>query len=490
MMLALLMVVLRLPSFNLVLDTDGSTIAFLARQMLRGEMLYDRFHPDHQQPGIHYTYLLAFKLFGDNPVAPKLLVLAFIFASAWLIFLMGRMFFDDLTGMVGAFLYTLGSSHLYLDGMTAQREFFANLPLIATMLLLLMLQRRNAAARQFIWIGILGAICVLYKIIFIGPLAVAVISIFIGARLGRSQTDWSKKLLFRLGSIAIGFVLPLVFVGSYFASMGLWQRLVFGFMLGFSYIDEAALISPIFSKPFGFPLFMLAMNNIAFLVFGLFGTYRLIRRAFPLRTEENLADFALAFWLIMSLALAGFRGGGFPHYLLIVIPPLALIGGIEISLTYQRWLTTSHKKSAFLGTGIMMVLIVINFLWRNYDLYRQYIPNQSGQATTYRSSQEYQNEVFDYIKSHTTPDDFIYVWSINLQAYYYTDRLPPIDIPWPVYVSATGPAERIFDPRTKYIIMGDAQIFSRPQWLISGLEQNYRLETIINGMEIYRRKTP
>jgi len=487
--LALLIVALRFPSFNMILDTDSSETAFLARQMLRGEILYDKFHPDHQLPGYHYTFLLAFKLFGDTPLAPKLLLLAFIFASAWLIFLMGRMFFDDLTGVLSAFFYVLGSSQLHLDGMTAQREHFANLPLTATILLFLILLRKNASAKQFIWIGILGAICVLYKVTFIGPLMVVGISILSEAWLRRSQTDNRKKAFLRLGSIFVGFILPLVFVGGYFASKGLWQRFVLIFTLGSNYINKGLLIGDlIFPRPFGFPLFMLAMNNIALLLFGLFGTYRLIRSAFPLHTRENLTDFALALWLIISLALAGFRGSGFPHYPLIAIPPLALMGGIEISLTYRRWLITSSKKSAFLGAGIMTILIVIIYLWGNYDLYRQYIPNKSGQESSYLSSQNGQLAVISYIKTHTTPDDFIYVWGINLQAYYYADRLPPIDIPWPIYVSATGSPERIFSPRTKYIIVDDVKIFSRPQWLLVGLEQYYHLETVINGMELYRRK--
>src|SRR5260221_2003097 len=137
--LALLIVALRLPSFNLILDTDSSENAFLARQMLRGEILYDRFHPDHQLPGIHYTFLFAFKLFGDNPNAPKLLLLAFIFASAWLVYLLVRIFFDDLTGVLSSFFYILVSSLSCLDWMYAQSKLFSHLSLIATMILFLLL---------------------------------------------------------------------------------------------------------------------------------------------------------------------------------------------------------------------------------------------------------------------------------------------------------------------------------------------------------------
>jgi hypothetical protein len=485
--LTLLVVALRLPSINLLLDTDSSANAFFARQMLRGEILYDKFHPAHHLPGIYYTFVLAFKLFGDNPAAPKLLLIAFMLAGAWLIFLMGHAFFNDFAGVLGALFYILSSSQLYLAGMTAEMEHFANLSLIATMFLCLILLRRKSPAAQFIWVGMLGAICILYKIIFVGSLTAAGIAILIGAWLERNQIGNGRKLFSRLSLMAIGSMLPLIFVGGYFASIGLWQRLLLVFKLGFNYINDTSLIV-VFPKPFGFPLFMIAMNNIALLAFGLIGTYRLVRRSIPLRTPENLTDFTLVLWLIISLALAGFRGGGFPHYPLIAIPPLALITSVEISLNYQRWQITSSKKHAALGAGIMITLIVANFLWRNYDLYRLFIPAGAGQETSYQSSKEQQNELFNYITSHTTSDDFIYIWSINIQSYYYADRLPPIDILWPQYVSATGPSERIFNPRTKYIVVDDVKIFSRPQWLLNGLDQNYRLETVINGMEIYRRR--
>lgn len=486
MILALLVVACRLPSIDLLLDTDSSANAFFARQMLRGETLYDKFHPAHHLPGIYYTFVLAFKLFGDDPASPKLLLVAFMLAGAWLIFLMGRAFFNELVGFLGAIFYVLTSSQLYLAGMTAEMEHFANLPLIATMFLVFILLRKNSRATKFFWVGVLGAICVLYKIVFIGSLAAAGIVILLAAWLEKGQPDSWKNLSLRLGATAFGFILPLALVGSYFASLGLWQRLLLVFTLGFNYVNDTSLIIA-FPKPFGFPLFMIAMNNIALLVFSLFGTYRLIRRALPLRTVENLVDFTLVLWLVISFALAGFRGGGFSHYPLIAIPPLALMGGIEISSNYERWQITSSKIQARLGAGMMTALIILNFLWRNYDLYHEIIPNKPRQETAYQYSQEYQNDVFNYIKLHTTPDDFIYVWGIDIQLYYYADRLPPIDILWPSYVSATGPSERVFNPRTKYIVVDDVKIFSRPEWLLNGLEKNYHLETVINKMEIYRR---
>lgn len=484
---ALLTFLSRLPSLNLLLDTDSSVNAFFARQMLRGETLYDKFHTAHHLPGIYYTNELAFRLFGDQPAAPKILMFGFILAGTWLLFLMGRAFFDDLTGSLGAFFYILGSSQHYLAGSTAEMEHFANLPMIASVYVFLVLLKRKSQPLQFFWVGALTALGILYKVIFIAPLAAIGVSLLLGAWLERKQDGSVKELTSRLAAMALGLALPLALTGAYFASLGLWDRLMLVFTLGFNYAGDQSLIVP-FPKPFGFPLFVLAMNNIVMLVLGLFGAFRLVRRSLPLRPTENPANLTLVLWLFFSLILAGFRGGGYQHYVLIVIPPLALTAASEISANYRNWRKTSPEKAARIGAGVLASLIVVNFLWRNYNLYRIYIPDPATGKTGFQAEQAQLSELFGYIRSQTAPQDFIYVWSINLQMYYYADRLPPIDILWPSYVSATGAPERIFDPRTKYIVVDDPEIFARPAWLTQGLEQDYVLETTIDNLEFYRRE--
>ena len=96
-------------------------------------------------------------------------------------------------------------------------------------------------------------------------------------------------------------------------------------------------------------------------------------------------------------------------------------------------------------------------------------------------------KIAQYLQSHTTKDDFIYTWSDNAQIYYLTDRQAPIDIIWPSYAEATGPYQRIFIPRTKYIIVGNSIVAAKPNWLSKELEKSYTLETIIEDMKIYHR---
>jgi hypothetical protein len=240
---------------------------------------------------------------------------------------------------------------------------------------------------------------------------------------------------------------------------------------------------------------MLAMNNTALLIFGVIGGYRLIRRAFPLRSTIHIPEIALVLWLIISLGLAGARGSGFGHYVLPVVPSLALLGGAEISMTLKRWQAGNFGRSRFMGAAIMILLVVGFFGWRNYDLYKKYAVFQSQPADsrlpyfTYSEDQVQKLITVDYLLKHSDPSDYIYVWSTNLQEYYYADRLPPIDILWPEYISATGAPERIFGSNTTYIIVDRVKF--RPEWLDAGLAQAYTLETVVDErLEIYRRTAP
>jgi len=209
-----------------------------------------------------------------------------------------------------------------------------------------------------------------------------------------------------------------------------------------------------------------------------------------------LTDFAMALWLIISFALAGMRGGGFAHYILPSIPPLALIAAIEIRTAYQRWQEISLKKFALPGAVMLIALVVLNFFYSNYELYAKYVRYTFGAISQESFIQKIDPDAYasqkvaQYLTPHTTHDDFIYIWSIHVEPYYYADRLPPIDILWPSYVGATGTPTRIFCQHTKYIILDLPNRWPRPQWLMDGLFANYKLETIIDGRELYRRNSP
>ena len=81
----------------------------------------------------------------------------------------------------------------------------------------------------------------------------------------------------------------------------------------------------------------------------------------------------------------------------------------------------------------------------------------------------------------------IYYWSGNVQIYYLSDRRLPFDVVWPINVDATGSPERVFNEKTKYIILGQSnRVREIPDWLREGLERDYTLEETIEGQQIFR----
>jgi len=500
--LAFLLIAIRLPSLEEPLDNDSGSVAFFARQLYRGEVLYDKFHPTHHMPGIYYTHEIAFELFGDTPVSPKLFLLFWAFACAWLIFQMGYSFLDRRSGILGAVFFILVSSQILMKGTTVETEHFANLPLIAGTFLAIILLRNHAPAWQFLWVGVIGALCMLYKPIYVAPLAVAGIGILMEAWLEGNQTNAVKTAFLRLGWMAIGLLIPLMAVGAYFASLGLWDRCLLVLKLGARYMNGSGFFSWL-PRPFGFPILWMGVNNAALLIFGLTGTYRLAHRTIPVRDAEKLTGFLLVLWLVISFAEAGLRSGGWPHYALLVVPPLALMAAFEITLACERWKLTKPKKQAAFGMSVMIALVILNFGVLQFGYYGNYILYKLGHSTYEDFIHSYTDLggtgasaleakiVGDYLQAHTTADDLIYLVSESVQAYYYADRNPPVDVIWPDLVHQTGQksADQILCSGTKYVVVDSPERMERPRWLIDRLQRDYYLETIIGGHEIYRRKS-
>lgn len=243
---------------------------------------------------------------------------------------------------------------------------------------------------------------------------------------------------------------------------------------------------------------MLALNNLPLLIFGMLGFIRIIKSSAMNKSVENLVGLSLGLWFLFSFILAGLRNGGYPHYVLTVIPPLAVMASIEISGLYEKWKGNSPEIKARLNMGLCIGSILLIFIATNLVLYQAYVPYKLGSISYEEFSKrilsfsiEDVQPVATYIDLHTLPGDNIYVWSNSMQLYYFADRNPPVDILWPSYVSATGSPERVFNENTKYFaIAKDIKSFPRPQWLTAGLNQYYTLETTIDKYELYRRVEP
>ena len=498
--LVFLVIFLRLPSLQIPFDMDGGDHAYHARLILRGEPLYSSHHPGHHLPGVYYTYWLAFRLLGDSTWSVKLLLIPWTILTAYLIYLVGLRLDGNAVGILAAIFYSILSSHKLLKGLTAETELFANLPITAAILLSIEFMINKPKNWKFIFIGVLNAIAFLYKAVFLSPLIVALFMVVASVWLDREGKNALKTVFKRIGWMMLGFSGFTLVVVAYFASLGLLDRLLLVFSLGTGYVDDTSnQVNFIFIPVL--PLFVLGINNVILVLLSLGACYRFFkenRLKSAVDSSFKLIGFGIIVWYLLSILIAGLTRRLWHHYSLIVIPPLSLLAAWEIVQLIKKRVVQrplAQRRSAVLPVVGLLIAALLISAGTNYKIYYSYWRFQSGVADFAEFLESAGPNGADlrllttaeYIQARTTADDFIYSWSNNAQIYYLTDRRAPIDMIWPIYAQATGPYQRIFSPRTKYILVGESNTAITPGWLYQELEKSYRLETVIGDQEIYRR---
>jgi 4-amino-4-deoxy-L-arabinose transferase-like glycosyltransferase len=497
----IIVAIFRWPSVDELLDNDSGAKAYHARLILQGEPLYTTHHPGHHLPGTYYTYALAFLLFGDNPQAPKLLLIPWVTLNAFLIYQLGRQLKNDTTGLLAAFFFIMVTSHPWIKGTTGQTELFANLPRTASIWLSLTLLQKKSRNWLFIFPGMLCGWALLYKTIYVSSTLVIGLSIFLDSwEIIERKLDF-KKFLSRGVWAALGFFLVIGSVVSYYAITGILPRFMEVFTLGGEYVGSFnTFLSWLFILYS--PLVVILSTNYALLILSFAGLVTILRSAFKYASKEKITwvyGLSVSAWFTLSIIEAGIPRSTFEHYALLVIPPLAILAAFEIMVIQENFLkrrNTPGRGWHFNWAIIWLIAIIEINAFLGFQYYTQFTRYKLGLATyteflssVPRRGKLYVNAVqlSDYIKTHTSSEDRIFLWSDNVMVYYYADRRSPIDLIWPVNIQARGNFEHIFTPQTKYVIFGDNSVSKKPAWLPQDFDQLYEYETSIGDALVYKR---
>lgn len=502
--LAVLVILLRLPSLEQPFDNDSGANAYHARLIVRGEPLYGTHHPTHHLPGVYYTYALAFLIFGDSLWAIKFFLLLWTLATAFLIYRLGKLVTDsELVGFLAALFYVILSAHVQLAGTSAETELFANLPRVAAILILIYLVKKERSGWQFVWVGFFAAVAFLYKAVYLTPLVIAGYLLLLDWWRRRKEPGLFQTTLKRSLWIGAGFGAGFLLVAFYFWSLGLLPRFFQVFTHGQEYVNFRIAVSANYPPQYRdywllFPVYGLAQNNVVLLGYSGLGMVTLFLYK-PWRTAETTS---LVVWYLVSIVQASITRVLFYHYFILIIPPLAILAAIFITgltLLLKNKMPFAPKIAAALALVILLVVPLAVSVDKNYDYYYHFVRYKLGQQTFEEFLlQGWPEEgrrlvqvqtVADYIKEQTSPEDRIYYWSGNMQLYYLADRRCSVDIIWPIHVNSVMERERIYGPTTKYIILGRSNnLREYPDWLTQNVEQLYVEETEIDGQKIFRRR--
>jgi hypothetical protein len=383
--------ILRLPSlFEPLWYGDEGIYQVIGTSLNHGQLLYKQVF-DNKPPLLYWLY----SLLQSDQFSIRLVSLIFGVLSVWMFFLLAKKLFENAKNNNLAYLTTIIFTVLFglpsLEGNIANAENFMLLPIITSAFLIV-------NQKKFFIAGLLLGLAFLFKIVAVFDLSAFLVFYFI-----LNFNHFRKE--FKLFTIIIGFILPILLVSLYF-------------IINNSFIDfiRAAFISNVSYVSYGNNIGSLpVLLFIKLIVLGLFLLFLFARRK---NINHNLL-FILV-WFAFSLFNAFFSQRPYTHYLLVLIPSLSLMTGLLIfDKKYQKFTAVIFLIALF--------AVVKGFGIPRFNKSIDYYQNFLSFAVGGKTMNSYQNffdrrtpfdyEIARFIRPNLTKDDTIFIWGNNAQLY-------------------------------------------------------------------------
>jgi len=524
---------LRVPSIAEPLGIDQSLWASAVRGMARHQLLY-RDVWEQRPPGIYFTYLAGFSVFGWTPAAVAWMDILASAITTLLLFAIVRRLKDATTAAVTGALYAT----LTLPGWLYRHDGFLE----------------RSVCETFIVVCVaLAAWC-----------AVKWREAVQSAAASAGSTDPAVHLY----ALGVGFFGGTAVVykpnaGLYLPALLLWmwfykpasitpRESVRGFVLAVA----GALVAPALTLLWLWRLHLLGDARVAILEFNRFYVSQgltlkgyavdfskaiwLRMKTDPLWMAGGIGSLAVAWELVRRRALDAIGGLAvlwgaaaalvivvngarlFNTYFIQALAPLAVLGS---------WLLAERPRqsigwrvvSAATATGMLMILVQRHYVARVYEFAHAdlavmrgvidrstYLDRFGGYGNDRGYSARANEELASYVRQHTAPDDRIFLFGINgAGVYFLADRLTahrflrvnffvPSEFPNPDFtlsavvsdLTARRPRYLIFEELHSSSEMGRTVDSLQSRDEIRRLLQPYQLEATIEDFSLYRLSEP
>jgi hypothetical protein len=419
---AVVLVVMRLHAFAAPLETDECNYAYIGSRLLAGDALYVDVW-DHQPPGVFVLFAAVITVFGDSETAFRWLATGFALVPMMLVWGCCRRALGRWPGWFAALLFAIAASDPGTAGEGCNREVYMNALAVAAVALLLRPAPTASGDRPLsraLWgvflAGLLLGIASTFKTVAAAQwllLALALAWIRWGVE-GRSL----RHVTAAIGAFALG---PALLWGLLFAYYTATDRLsifwdaVFAYNVGYSGIESGLL--------------------------GRFGEFfvrwRVFRTALPLWLAGAAGLVALLAlrhrdrrWTAITLALTVgsylavcLPGRFWPHYYLLMLPPLAMLAGAPLSwLMGRRARCGPPEAGASYGSAAYAAVLFAGLL-TTQALYYLLVPADFIASPRYGPRMVWARDQGRRLASVTGPDDRVFVWGVaDAGMYYYSNR--------------------------------------------------------------------
>ena len=385
-------VVLRTPAFAVgIANIDECDFALFGRMVEAGAVPYVGV-ADIKPPLLYLIYHATEALFGRSFDAIRVLGIGSILATALLVRAAARAWTgDDRAGWAAAFLSVLA---IVCESPAVNAEILMNVPIAAALLLLV---RAERTGRLLLDVAVGAAIGVASLVKH--QAAIAVLALFIAHVLlpGRGP-GW--RSLRRVFGLALGFSVPWLAAAAIAASQD-WPSFYYWVVTRNLYQASGARVSSVGRGVSTTALYLAATTLPWWLA---------------LRSAARRRDgVAVALVVVVALTCVAVSAGGrfYEHYFLQFAPPLALLGGPELVVLLERWGEIGRVRRACV-VALAVLPLFASVAYATARAVRQDFPGQNAKAKA----------IAEWLRSHTAPDDRVFMWGDYSVVYCLADRLP------------------------------------------------------------------
>ena len=405
-------VLLYIPFLNEPLMRDEGFYASVAQAMDHGAVPYqDAF--DNKPPMIFAWYNASFHLFGENVLAPRLLVSLLLSGATALLYLHARILFGDARkALVAAAAFSLSFSIAVFET-NANTEYFM-VPFVVAMGLFFTLGQRSRAPAWYAAAGLAGGIAIMTKQTAAFPVA-----FLIAYATWRAVRDGNGVLaaLRDSGAIALGALAAGLVITAPIAAAGAFPDMADAL---FKYTFDYSAANPAEARVRTSLEGLLFLLQVAgpWLVLATAGAVVAVRRG------DSDAVF-LAGWLLAPVLAIFVVGRFYAHYYVALVPALALLVTPSVSWLAANWRVLPVK---FVALPVLAALSV-SALVSSGDIYLRSSADARHIAKyehpNYPTRETQSDELADWVEAHTRPDDKIYNVGFHSELYFLADRRSP-----------------------------------------------------------------
>ncbi|HEY2906454.1 MAG TPA: hypothetical protein VGJ29_11195 [Vicinamibacterales bacterium] len=495
---------LRLPALvrPYFFSSDEAVYSALAVRMLHGVDPYVG-AVDHKPVGVDLLYAAVYAVTGPNHMFAIHILLVLIVWSTALVLARAAVLVSGNRAacLAGLFYVCASAAGMPRDVQPANTELLLNLPTAVALWLVCRAVVRPVPAAETEprdHLGLLAAAGVLTAVAGLFKYQASLVGVAWAVAVVQASGA-SSRTLRQLTALAAGFLAIAAGLCGYFYFRGEWDAFTFwGWRYNFSYIAALSAREKewnLVRRTGTMMLFWLPLVTLAIVAAR--------RRALPL---------VVIAWLACECIAVSVGGRFFLYYYLIALPPLAVAAAIGAAAATmfrpgRRFAGSAGRAVAVLAAVSIVASATLAWTWQTIQ-------------PDFRREHDVESAVGDYVRTHSAPDDRLFVWGNASQIYYFANRVMGTRFAfcnyhtgkiwgsWAYAVDAGDtsmfivprawaellddldrtPPAFIVDTGAGRLASFDRHPIGRYKELAERVARDYRLDAVVAGVPIYRRQ--